>query len=512
MIIASLPPKVGFQPTQKTPDPNQQPPDDPTSITQKIVDATVDNTLAATDRLAGTLAGMGTGAASYLAKLPRVTAGAARSALNLIQSEVIGPNIKVIAGLATPLIVAAGVVGAGIGLAVHVLAGAVRGFQAHDAEKPREFTIGKAVDTAWSRTGESMNNFAKDMVEGSQEIKARKLAEGEDPWDIPLPPFGRTAKTMAATVAGVAIGGVGGVATALATAGNQAWGGLQRIGKDPLASLATVVASPVTGALHGASKVFTTPVAAAAVAWKQKSLGGALKAAGQECFDSQPGRFSSAAGSLVGGAVAAVPSAAYATVATTVSNLAGGLKTAATDAELGLGGRGLAALGSVVTAPVSGAVHGAATLVATPFSTLAEGWNQKSLVEGMSQGVDRGRTSSRPLGNVVGTFAGGVAMGAVSGLTATAASLVSEVGGGLVDAATNDELNLRGKVLAGVGAIPGGVVTAGVQGLGTLLATPFKSAGEAIEEGSAGAGIKAGAQFGSRAVASSARPENTMLG
>lgn len=511
MFIASLPPKVGFQPTQKSPDPNQPPPNETSSITQKIVDATVDNTLAATDRLAGTLAGMGTGAASYLAKLPRVTSAAARSAVNLIQSEVIGPNIKVIAGLATPLIVAAGVVGAGIGLAINVLAGAVRGFQAHDADKPREFTIGKAVDTAWGRTSDSMNRFAQGMTDGSAEVKARKLAEGEDPWDIPLPPFGRTAKTMAATVAGVAIGGVGGLATALATTGSQAWGGVKQLGKSPLAGLATVVASPVTGALHGASKVFTTPVAAAAVAWKEKSLGGALKAASQECFDSQPGRFSSAAGSLVGGAAAAVPSSLFAAVTTTVGNLASGAKTVFSDAELGVAGKALAGLGSLVTAPVSGAAHAAATLVATPFSTLASGWNEKSLVDGLAQGVDKGRSNTRPLGDTVGTFVGGAAMGTVSSVSATAASLVSEIGGGWVEAATNDELNLRGKILTGVGVVPGGVVTAASQGLATLLGTPFKAAGAAIEEGSAGAGVKAGAQFASSAVATAATPEKTLL-
>ncbi len=512
MFIASMPPKVGFQPTQKSPDPNQPPPNQTGSITQKIVDATVDNTLAATDRLVGTLAGMGTGTAAYLSKLPTVAAGAARGALNLIQSEVIGPNIKVIAGLATPLIVAAGLVGAGVGLAINVVAGAVRGFQAHDSEKPREFTINKAVDTAWTRARGSMDKLAQGMIESSAEVKAQKLAEGEDPWDIPLPPFGRTAKTMAATVAGLAIGGAGGVATALATTGSQAWGGIQQLGKGaPLAGLASVVASPVTGVLHGASKVFTTPVEAAAVAWKEKSLGGALKAAGQECFDAQPGKFSSAAGALVGGAVAALPSAATAAVVTTASNLSNGVKTLANDAELGLAGKALGTLGAVVTAPASGLAHAAATAVTTPFRTAASGWNHKSLAEGMAEGVAAGRSSTRPFGDVLGTFVGGVAVGGVSAVSATAAGLVSEVGGGLIETATNKELNLRGKLLAGVGAVPGDVITALGQGVGTLVYTPFKAAQATLEQESAGAGIKAGAQHGSRAVAVAARPQNTMV-
>ncbi|MFN8612188.1 MAG: hypothetical protein U0931_31880, partial [Vulcanimicrobiota bacterium] len=511
MKIAAMPPQVGFQATKKLPDPNEPPPpprNNASTVTQKIVDATVDKTLAGTDRVVGTLAGMTTATVGYISKLPSLAAHSVQSAYNLFESEVIGPNIKVIAGLATPLIVAAGVVGAGFGLVISALTGAVRGFQAHESDKPRDFTIGKAVDTTWTKVRKSVGDFSNDMVSGSAEVRARKLAEGEDPWDIPLPPFGRTAKTMAATVAGLAIGGAGGVATALATTANQAWSGLKQAN---LAGLATVVASPVTGALHGASKVFTTPVAAAAVAWKQKSLGGALKAAGQECFDTQAGKFSSAAGAFVGGAVAAVPSAATAVVTTTFGDLGKGLKTAATDSELGLGGKGLTALGSVVGAPVAGLVHGAATAISTPFSSLASAWNQQSLSQGLAQGVPAGRSATRPVASTLGAFAGGLAVGTVSALSATGAGLVSEVGGGLVDAATNKELNLSGKLLAGVGGIPGDIITAVGQGLGTLVVTPFKSAGGAIEGQSTSAGVKSGAEYGAGAVAAAASPEKTLL-
>lgn len=511
MYISSLPPKVGFQVAKKLPDPNEPPPpprNNASTVTQQIVDATVNKTLAGTDRVVGTLAGFTTSTVGYLSKMPSLALHSAESALNLYQSEVIGPNIKVIAALASPLIVAAGVVGAGFGLVFSALAGAGRGFSAHDSDKPRDFTIGKAVDTSWTKVRKSVDGLSSDMVQGSAEVKARKLAEGEDPWDIPLPPFGRTAKTMAATVAGLAIGGVGAVATALATTGSEAWKGLKQAN---LAGLATIVAAPVTGVLHGASKVFTTPVAAAAVAWKQKSLGGALKAAGQECFDTQAGRFSSAAGGFVGGAVAAVPSAATAIVTTTFGDLGKGLKNAVTDQELGLGAKGLAVLGSLVTAPVAGLVHGAATAVATPFSSMAASWDQKSLSAGLGHGVPTGRSVTRPVASALGAFAGGAAVGTVSAVSATAAGLVSEVGGGLVEAATDKDLNLRGKLLAGLGGIPGDAITAVGQGLATLVVTPFKAAGGAIEGESSSAGVKTAAQYGSRAVAAAARPEKTML-
>lgn len=514
MNITSLPNRTPQLNTlKKTPDNNQPdgpkpPQNDTTSVTQKIVDATVDKTLAGTDRVSGMLAGMATSTAGYLGKLPSVAAAGARSTLNLIQAETIGPNIKVVAGLLSPVILGAATVAAGVGLVGSVLSGAARGFSAHEADKPRDFTIGKAVDTSWTKVRNTMDNLSNDMRESSASVKAEKLAPGEDPWDLPLPPFGRTAKTMAATVAGVVIGGVGGLATALATMGKEAWNGAKQLS---LGGLGAVVASPVTGILHGASKVFTTPVAAAAVAWKEKSLGGALKAATQECFDTQAGKVSSAAGAFLGGALTAIPSAAGAIVTTTLGDLGNGLKTAATDKDLNLGGKGLAALGSLVTAPVAGAVHGAATVIATPFSSAAAAWDKKSLSEGMGHGVPTGRKVTRPLADTVGAFAGGVAVGTVSAVTTTGTALVSEVAGGLKDAATNKDLNLRGKVLDAVGGVVGDVITAVGQGVGTFAITPFQAAAGAVEGESAGAGIKAGAQYGSNAVVAAANPAKNMV-
>lgn len=514
MNITSLPNRnqpsiLKNNPNNNQPDGPKPPQNDTTSVTQKIVDATVDKTLAGTDRVSGMLAGTVTSTVGYIGKLPSVAAHSAKSALNLIQAETIGPNIKVIAGLLSPVILGVGVAAAGIGLVGSVLSGAARGFSAHESDKPRDFTIGKAVDTSWTKVRKTMDNLSNDMLTGSAEIKAKKLAEGEDPWDIPLPPFGRTAKTIAATVAGVVIGGVGGVATAVATMGKEAWSGVKQLS---LAGLGTVIASPVTGVLHGASKVFTTPVAAAAVAWKEKSLGGAIQAAGKECFDTTPGKVSSAAGALVGGTLAAIPSAAGAIVTTTFGDLGQGLKTAVTDQDLNLGGKALGVLGSVVTAPVAGLVHGAATMIATPFSSAAAGWDKKSLSQGMAHGVPTGRTVTRPFGDTLGSFAGGLAVGAVSGVTTLATGLVTEVGGGLIDTATNKDLNLRGKVLAGLGGIPGDAITAIGEGLGTLAVTPFTAAGAAIEGQSASAGIKAGADYGSKAVVAAANPGKTMIG
>lgn len=482
------------------------------TITKRIVDGTVDATLAGTNRVSSTFAGLGTASAAYLSKLPRVASDTVKSGVNLFQAETIGPNIKVLAGLATPLFAALGVAGAGLGLVISAGSGAIQGWTSHDSEKPREFTIGKAVDKAWTSTRQSMDEAGTSMVEGTQEVKDKKLAPGEDPWDIPLPPFGRTAKTMAATVAGIMIGGVGGLVTALATTAQGAWSGVKQAftkfgPAESLASVGTVVGSPVTGVLHGVSKIFTTPVKAAEVAWKEKSLGGALKAAVKEGFDLKAGSFSTAAGATVGGAVVAVPSALSTVVSTTAVELGRGLKSAATDKELNLAARGLATLGSVVSAPVAGVAHGLMTGVSTPFRAAASSWKQGSLVDGMTQGVKDSYKSPKLAANTLGALVGGVAVGGVSAVAVTATGAVREIGGGLLDAAGSKELNVRGKLLDGIGGIPGDAVTAVGQGLGTLFAVPIASAREASLEGSNKDGIKSAAQYGVKAVSAAANPK-----
>jgi hypothetical protein len=496
--------------------PPSQSANDAASVTQRIVDATVDKTLAGTDRLSGGLSGLVTGAGAYISKLPSAAKDGAQSVVNLVQAETIGPNIKVIAGLASPVLAGLAIAGAGIGLVISAGAGFFTGVTAHDAEKPREFTIGKAVGEAWNGTRKAVDEMGDSAVKATQEVRAEKLGEGEDPWDIPLPPFGRTAKTMAATVAGLAIGGIGGVATVIATTAKGAWGGLKHIvtdfsPADALAGVGAILASPVTGILEGASKVLTTPVAAAAVAWKEKSLGKALRAAGDEAFTTDPSKFSAAAGAFVGGAIVAGPAAGVTAVATTAVTLGGGLKKAVTDKELNFPGKVLAAAGSVVAAPVAGVVHGVTTNIGTPFVSAAKAWDKSSLVKGMASGVKDTHKGTKTAANVAGAFVGGAAVGTVTSVATAATGTISEVFGGLADAATNDELNLTGKVLDGAGGIIGDVVTGLGQGVGTFVASPLKAAGEAIETGSAANGLSTAAGFGIKSIHAAARPEKAMV-
>ena len=487
------------------------------SDVQRIVEGTVDKTLAGTDRMSGSLSGLVAGTGAYLSKLPNAIGDATKSIGNLIKAETIGPNIKVVAGLASPVLLGVAAVGAGLGLVISAGAGAVTGFTAHDADKPRDFTIGEAVGNAWGNVRKSMDEMGDSAIEGSQEIRDQKLAEGEDPWDIPLPPFGRTAKTMAATVAGIAIGGVGGIATAIATTARGAWDGIKHTATnltspaDALAGLGAVVASPVTGILEGASKVLTTPVESAAVAWKEKTLGGALKAAGKEAFASEGGAFSSAVGAFVGGATVAVPSAVVAGGSTTLTTLGKGLKLAATDKDLNLAGKLLTGAGSVVSAPVAGAFHGVTTAVGTPFVAVVSAKNEKSLVGGMATGLKETVKGTKTISNAAGAVAGGVLIGATTSVATTAAATLTQVVGGLTEAATNEDLNLTGKLLDGAGGLAGDVVTAIGQGVGNLVMAPAKAAGAAFESGSAADGIKSAAQFGVKSVEAGARPGKTLV-
>jgi hypothetical protein len=507
MQIQSSKPRTGVQP------PAAREPEK--TITQKIVDTTVDKTLAGTDRVASSLAGLGTGVASYATALPGAVSHGARSIVNLYSSETIGPNIKVLATVASPVLAALAVAGAGLGLVVSAGAGAVIGFSAHDKEKPREFTIDKGVGNTWNSVRKEVREGTELWVKDSQEIKDKKLAPGEDPWDIPLPPFGRTAKTIAATVAGVAVGGVGGVATALMTTARGAWGGVKQAfdgfsAANLLAGAGTIVASPVTGLVHGLSKVVTTPVEAAAVAWKEKSLGGALKSAGKEAFDSDPSQFANSVGAFVGSAATAVPAGVGTAVVSGAKALGGGLKTAATDADLNVAGKALTAVATTVGAPVTGLVHGVASGIAAPFVGAAKGWQDDSLAQGVAAGIKSAHSSTETFSEAVGSSVGGVAVGGLSALATTGAAAVRQIGGGVVNAATNDELNLRGKLLEGLGGIPGDAITAAGQGMGALLVTPVKAGAAAAEKGSAAEGFKESAISGLRFVGSAVNPERAM--
>lgn len=485
-------------------------------MTERIVKATVDNTLAGTDRFAGSISGMGAGAAAYLSKLPAMVSGGVRSASNLFHAETIGPNIKVLAGLASPLIAGLAIAGAGIGLVVAVGTGAVKGFTAHEADKPRQFTLNQAVGNSWNSVRGGTDATIASAVEDTRATRERKLAPGEDPWDIPLPPFGRTAQTAAATVAGIVVGGLGGLTTALVSTARGAWSGLKQIAGfqgagESLAGLGTLVGAPVTATLDGVSKLFTTPVKAAAVAWKEKSLSKAVKAAVGEAFDSAPTTFSTAVGAGVGGLAVSLPSAAVTAVVTSAVELGRGAKATFTSPELNLPGKLLGTIGTVVTAPAAGLAHGLATAVTTPVKAAISGAHKKSLGDSVTEGVKGGYEESKGFAAPVGAFVGGLAVGAISGTAAAATGLVSEVGGGVVSALSNKDLNLPGKVLAGLGGVPGDLITAIGEGVGTVLMSPVRAGGEALTAKAASRGVVAAAGYGVRAIEAAANPARALV-
>ena len=277
-----------------------------------------------------------------------------------------------------------------------------------------------------------------------------------------------------------------------------------------LAGAGTIVASPVTGLLHGLSKVFTTPVEAAGVAWKENSLDGALKSAGKEAFTSHPTRFANSMGAFVGSAATAIPAGVGTAVVSGAKALGGGLKTAVTDSDLNVAGKALTAVATAVGAPVAGLVHGVASGVAAPIVGAVKGWQDDSLAKGVAAGIKSGHSSIETFSGAIGSAVGGIAVGGLSAVVTTGAAAVRQIGGGLVNAATNDELNLQGKLLEGLGGMPGDAITAVGQGIGTLLVTPVKAGVAAAEKGSAAEGFKESAISGLRFVGSGVNPERAM--
>lgn len=489
----------------------QQTPSTTTGVVQRIVEATVDRTLAGTDRVTGALAGAASGAAGYLSKMPGAAVDGMHSFGNLLHAKKIGPNIKAIACLASPLIAGVALAGAGLGLAVATLAGVGIGFTAHDSEKPREFTIDKAAGSAWNKTRSVVAEAGDEAVKGSREIRDIEVKPGDDLWDIPLPPFVRTGRTLAATVAGLAMGSLGGLATALTITCQTAWGGIKKAATDfsaanVAAGLGSVVGAPVTGALHGLSKVATTPIVAAGKAWKENSLGAALKAGREECFDTKPGRAAVAAGALVGGAAVAVPTAAATAVATTAVEMARGLKMAATDSSLSLGGKALSVPGTLLSAPVAGVLHGAATGVGTPFASAAHAWQKESVADGVAEGVRASHQGTAAVTHAAGALLGNVPTAVAAAAAVTAGAGVREVVGGVVEAVRDEKLNVRGKLLAAVGGVPGDAVSAVVQGLGTLVGVPGVAASTAFAEDKTAAGAREAARFAARSLQAAVHP------
>lgn len=510
MNISANTPKIQIPNT-----PQQKPQEPEKTITQKIVDGTVDNTLAATDRVSGAISGMATGSVAYLSKMPSLAGDGVKSAANLFKAKKIGPNIKVVAGLLTPLIAGVAVAGAGLGLVGAAIAGLGSGFSAHDSEKPRDFTIDEAVSKTWNKTRGAVEEFGDEAVKGSQEVREIEVKPGDDLWDIPLPPFARTAKTVAATVAGIVMGGVGGAATALATTLEGAWGGVKNAATDfsaanLLGGVGAIIGSPVTGAVEGISKVFSTPIKAAGVAWKQDSIVSALKEGAKESFDSEASKAADAVGGFVGGTAVAVPAAIATGLATTTIEIGRSLKTAATDGDLNLPGKALAGVAGLVGAPVAGTLHGITTGVATPFVSAYESWEQDSLGKGVGKALGTAHKETKVVADAGGAAVGGLTVGLATASVVTPTAAVREIGSGLIEAATNPDLNVKGKILDAVGGIPGDTVSAAVQGLCSVLRTPMRAAEGAIEGKTASAGAKVAGSFSVKSVVAAAKP-STMV-
>jgi hypothetical protein len=211
-----------------------------------VVDKIVDKTILSANFTASAISGGVGGLGAYARSIPGAalkTTGAFYS--NLWKAETIGPNLKVIGSVvAAPVLVA----GALVGLPVSLCTGLYRGAEQIDSSKPREFTIGAANHEGYGKTVSGWQRFTKSTTEGLAEMGNQKLGQGEKPFDIPLM---KTAKTLAIGAAGVAVGGVAGVISAVVGTVRNAATGIAKAATDENLNVAGKVIAGVGAVLGG---------------------------------------------------------------------------------------------------------------------------------------------------------------------------------------------------------------------------------------------------------------------
>lgn len=237
--------------------PNPTPPQEPKE--PSMIDKIVDRTFIGANYTASAIGGALGGAAGVL-RGSWVPAGKLTGSFvkNLIKTETVGPNLKIIGTLAAvPLAGIAFAVGAG----VSVLAGVWQGVKQVDTEKPREFSVGAATGAGYNSVKNSWAEIGKEGVESMNEWGNEKLGEGEKPFDIPLI---KTGKTLLMGAVGAAVGGAAGVVAgtigAVREVGAGVWGALTDDKVNVFGKVYGAVGATVGGVVHGGIMGVSTAV------------------------------------------------------------------------------------------------------------------------------------------------------------------------------------------------------------------------------------------------------------
>jgi hypothetical protein len=177
----------------------------------------------------GLVLGAATGAISGVVRSPQV---AYEFAENMIQAETIGPNLKVLATLAA---IPVGGLSAIASPFVQAWQDSQMVSDVHyDQNGPlKQDAMAGYIDKKFSSENPS---FSKGIVQSLEEFGAKKLEEGEKPYDVPIlsPFFSVAGGVISGAISGV-VGLVGGLAAGMLTTGKEAVGAVfgknQTIGK-----------------------------------------------------------------------------------------------------------------------------------------------------------------------------------------------------------------------------------------------------------------------------------------
>lgn len=119
-----------------------------------------------------------------------------------------------------------------------------------------------------------------------------------------------------------------------------------------------------------------------------------------------------------------------------------------------------------------------------------------------------------PLIKTVKTIAVGVAAAAVGGVAGAVCAVVSagrQIGGGVVKAFADKNLNIPGKLIAAAGAVVGGAVQGATYGLASGVSILGKGFSETWKQDSIVGGGKAVLTHAAQSIAAAAAPETTLL-
>lgn len=151
---------------------------------------------------------------------------------NVVQAETIGPNLKVLGVLASPI-------GGALSAVASPFVGAFKDGSSmvrHGENYPQPLAKNGSNGYADAKFDPKNPSFSSGIMESLEEFGAEKLGEGEKPFDVPIlsPVFSVVGGVVSGAISGVA-GLVGGLAAGLLTtvkeAGGAVFGSNQTIGK-----------------------------------------------------------------------------------------------------------------------------------------------------------------------------------------------------------------------------------------------------------------------------------------